>query len=190
MCLTRNFLQLCRASIIVKLALTIPVRWRVESNVDQRGCGRLQGLPLVRLASFLAKELLIGHNVVCVRTEDLDISGSLTCWSVPISRGTRPIPIRNMPSPLRGSFQGHVANHPWHDSNKTARGSAALDRLKSYMYDMKEIMVIPHAQMVLRLRPERRFCQRSCGRTVFWCSVWRHGASNPRRCTARNRSRW
>ena len=64
LCLTRKFLQFCRASIIVKLAFAIPVRWRVGSNVDQRGCGRLQGLPLARLASFLAKELLIGHNVV------------------------------------------------------------------------------------------------------------------------------
>ena len=85
-CLTRKFLQLCRASIIVKLALAIPVRWRVGRNVDQRGCGRLQGLPLVRLASFLAMELLIGYNVVCVRAEDLDISGSLRPQHVEVCR--------------------------------------------------------------------------------------------------------
>ena len=34
-----------------------------------------------------------------------------------------------------------------------------MDRSKSYMYDMKEIMVIPQAWKVLRLRPERRFCR-------------------------------
>merc|ERR1712113_567480 len=48
--------------------------------------------------------------------------------------------------------------------HKTARGAAALDRLKSFEgiphpYDRKKRIVIPHCLKVLRLRPERRFCK-------------------------------
>merc|ERR1719482_793033 len=48
--------------------------------------------------------------------------------------------------------------------HKTARGAAALDRLKSFEgiphpYDRKKRMVVPAALKVLRLRPERRFCR-------------------------------
>merc|ERR1712187_734063 len=48
--------------------------------------------------------------------------------------------------------------------HKTARGAAALDRLKSFEgiphpYDRKKRMVIPHCLKVLRLRPERRYCK-------------------------------
>merc|ERR1712216_327408 len=48
--------------------------------------------------------------------------------------------------------------------HKTARGAAALDRLKSFEgiphpFDRKKRMVIPHCLKVLRIRPERRFCK-------------------------------
>merc|ERR1712050_818074 len=48
--------------------------------------------------------------------------------------------------------------------HKTARGAAALDRLKSFEgtphpYDRKKRMVIPHCLKVLRLRPERKYCK-------------------------------
>merc|ERR1719235_2588818 len=48
--------------------------------------------------------------------------------------------------------------------HKTARGAAALDRLKCFEgmphpYDRKKRMVMPCALKVLRLRPERRFCK-------------------------------
>merc|ERR1712060_378412 len=48
--------------------------------------------------------------------------------------------------------------------HKTARGAAALDRLKSFEgiphpYDRKKRMVIPSCLKVLRLKPERRFCK-------------------------------
>merc|ERR1712037_1058655 len=48
--------------------------------------------------------------------------------------------------------------------HKTARGAAALDRLKSFEgiphpFDRKKRMVIPTCLKVLRLRPERRFCK-------------------------------
>merc|ERR1712113_739189 len=48
--------------------------------------------------------------------------------------------------------------------HETARGAAALDRLKSFEgishpFDRKKRMVIPHCLKVIRLRPERRFCK-------------------------------
>merc|ERR1712232_798546 len=48
--------------------------------------------------------------------------------------------------------------------HKTARGAAALDRLKSFEgiphpFDRKKRMVLPSCLKVLRLRPERRFCK-------------------------------
>merc|ERR1719313_2457764 len=48
--------------------------------------------------------------------------------------------------------------------HKTARGAAALDRLKTFEgmphpYDRKKRMVLPSCLKVLRLRPERRFCK-------------------------------
>merc|ERR1719148_365345 len=48
--------------------------------------------------------------------------------------------------------------------HKTARGAAALDRLKVFEgiphpYDRRKRMVVPQALKVLRLRPERKFCR-------------------------------
>merc|ERR1711862_335582 len=48
--------------------------------------------------------------------------------------------------------------------HKSARGHAALDRLKSFEgmphpYDRKKRVVVPSCLKVLRLRPERRFCK-------------------------------
>merc|ERR1712139_145075 len=48
--------------------------------------------------------------------------------------------------------------------HKTARGAAAMDRLKGFEgiphpYDKKKRMVIPHALKNLRLKPTRKFCK-------------------------------
>lgn len=48
-------------------------------------------------------------------------------------------------------------------AHKTARGTAALERLKVFEgipppYDMKKRMVVPQALRVLRLRPGRKYC--------------------------------
>merc|ERR1719506_2417959 len=47
---------------------------------------------------------------------------------------------------------------------KTARGAAAMDRLKTYdgiphPYDKKMRMVVPQALKILRLKPNRKFCK-------------------------------
>merc|ERR1711879_77557 len=58
--------------------------------------------------------------------------------------------------------------------HKTARGAAALDKLKTFEgiphpYDRKKRMVVPSCLRVLRLRPERRFCRLSdLSKEVGW----------------------
>merc|ERR1712186_225415 len=135
--------------------------FKQEIVVDCRG--HLLG----RLASTLAKELLNGQHVVCVRTEDINISGSLYRAKLKWANFRRkrmnsnpkqgPLHYRSPAKILWRTIRGMVPH-------KTARGAAALDRLKSFEgiphpYDRKKRMVIPSCLKVLRLRPERRFCK-------------------------------
>eukprot|EP00929_Paragymnodinium_shiwhaense_P043500 TRINITY_DN2236_c0_g1_i11.p2 TRINITY_DN2236_c0_g1~~TRINITY_DN2236_c0_g1_i11.p2 ORF type:complete len:203 (-),score=72.07 TRINITY_DN2236_c0_g1_i11:91-699(-) len=126
-----------------------------------------RGHLLGRLASTIAKELLNGQRVVCVRTEDINISGSLYRNKLKYAEFRRkrmnsnpktgPLHYRSPSKILWRTIRGMVPH-------KTARGAAALDRLKSYEgiphpFDRKKRMVIPHCLKVLRIRPERRFCK-------------------------------
>merc|ERR1712194_35558 len=135
--------------------------FKKEILVDCRG--HLLG----RIASTLAKELLNGQNVVCVRTEDINISGSLYRNKLKYAEFKRkrmnsnpkhgPLHFRAPSKILWRTMRGMVPH-------KTARGAAALDRLKTFEgiphpYDRKKCMVVPHCLKVLRLRPERRFCR-------------------------------
>mmetsp|Transcript_21701 Transcript_21701/g.68570 ORF Transcript_21701/g.68570 Transcript_21701/m.68570 type:complete len:202 (-) Transcript_21701:106-711(-) len=135
--------------------------FRKEIVVDCKG--HLLG----RLASVLAKEILNGQHVVCVRTEDVNISGSLYRNKLKYAAFKR----KKMNSnPRRGPFHFRAPSKIlWRCIRgmlpyKTARGRAALDRFKSFEgmphpYDRKKRMVIPQALKVLRLKPERRFCK-------------------------------
>merc|ERR1712125_188220 len=106
-------------------------------------------------------------GVVCVRTEDINISGSLYRNKLKYAEFRRkrmnsnpktgPLHYRSPSKILWRTIRGMVPH-------KTARGAAALDRLKSFEgvphpYDRKKRMVIPSCLKVLRLKPERRFCK-------------------------------
>jgi len=125
------------------------------------------GHMLGRVASILAKELMNGQKVVCVRTEELCISGSLFRHKLIygkflIHRGnTKPqrgpnhyrSPSRILWRTIRG-----MMNH------FKARGQAAMERLKAFEgcphpYDKVKKSVIPGALRVLRLRPGRKYCR-------------------------------
>ena len=131
-----------------------------EKLVVVDGRGHLMG----RLASIVAKELLLGQRVVVVRCEAIEISGPI--WRNHIKM----IMLRNKKSnvnPERGPFalrapaalfkrmvRGMVPH-------KTKRGQAALARLKAYEgipnpYDRIKRKVLPEALRVLRLRPGRK----------------------------------
>merc|ERR1740121_3051422 len=106
-----------------------------------------------------------GQKVVCVRTEDINISGSLYRNKLKYADFRR----KHMNSnPRRGPYHFRSpAKILWRTvrgmvPHKTARGAAALDRMKTFVgiphpYDRKKRLVMPAALKVLRLRPERRF---------------------------------
>jgi large subunit ribosomal protein L13Ae len=139
--------------------------------------GHLMG----RLASIIAKELLNGQRVVLVRTEELNISGSLFRNKEKFARFVRKVTSTN---PTRG---------PWHYRSpskilwrvirgmlphKTERGKAALDRLKTFEgiphpFNRLKRQVIPAAFKNLRLRPGRKFCRLG---DLASESGWKHGA--------------
>merc|ERR1719424_932298 len=135
--------------------------FKKEIVVDARG--HLLG----RLASILAKELLNGQHVTCVRTEDINISGSLFRNKLKYANFKRKTMNSN---PRRGHIHYRSpAKILWRTirgmvPHKTPRGAASLDRLKAYEgiphpYDRKKRMVIPACLKVLRIRPERKFCK-------------------------------
>jgi len=134
-----------------------------EKVVVVDGRGHLLG----RLASTIAKELLNGQKVVVVRTEELNISGSLFRNKLKYASFIRK---RTNTNPTRG---------PWHYRapsrilwrvirgmlpHKTERGKIALERLKVYEgiphpFDRMKRVVIPGALRAIRLRPGRKYCR-------------------------------
>jgi large subunit ribosomal protein L13Ae len=126
-----------------------------------------KGHLLGRLASTIAKELLNGQKIVCVRTEEINISGSLfrnrmlfehfmnKRMNTNPTRGQRHYrtPSRMLWRVVRGMMP-----------HKTVRGAKALERLKVFegcphTYERLKRQVVPGALRTLRLRPGRKFCR-------------------------------
>eukprot|EP00386_Alphamonas_edax_P005853 GDKI01019118.1.p1 GENE.GDKI01019118.1~~GDKI01019118.1.p1 ORF type:complete len:202 (-),score=81.57 GDKI01019118.1:175-780(-) len=127
------------------------------------GRGHLLG----RLAATIAKEVLNGQKVVVVRCEEINISGSLYRNRLKYSSFLRK---RMNTNPRRGPFHHRQPSKIlWRTvrgmmPHKTARGAAALDRLKVFdgipaPFDKMKRMVVPQALKVIRLKPHRRFCR-------------------------------
>ncbi|CAH6722109.1 60S ribosomal protein L16-B [[Candida] jaroonii] len=125
------------------------------------GKGHLLG----RLASTVAKQLLNGQKVVVVRCEALNISGEFFRNKLKyhdyLRKGTRfnkthgPFHFRAPSRIFYKAIKGMVPH-------KTARGKAALERLKVFEgvpppYDKKKRVVVPQALRVLRLKPGRKY---------------------------------
>jgi large subunit ribosomal protein L13Ae len=126
------------------------------------GKGHLLG----RLASTIAKEILNGQKVTVVRCEGINISGSLFRNKLKYKEFQNKTTRTN---PRRGPFHYTAPSMMlWRTvrgmlPHKTARGQAALQRLKVFdgvpaPYDKMKRMTIPQAVKSLRLRPERKFC--------------------------------
>jgi len=127
------------------------------------GHGHLLG----RLASILAKELLNGQKIVVVRTEEINISGSLFRNKLKYFSFLQK---RTNSNPRHGPFHYRAPSRIlWRVirgmiPHKTPRGKAALERLKVYEgiphpYDRVKRSVIPFALRTLRLKPGRKFCR-------------------------------
>merc|ERR1740139_2120715 len=119
------------------------------------------------MVHFTTEHLPSGQNVVVVRCEDINFSGSLYRAKLKYANFKRKSTNSN---PSHGPFHYRAPSKIlWRGirgmvPHKTARGAGALDRFKAFEgiphpYDRKKRMVVPQALKVLRLRPERRFCK-------------------------------
>ncbi|KAJ9636614.1 60S ribosomal protein L16 [Exophiala oligosperma] len=127
------------------------------------GKGHLLG----RLASTVAKQLLNGQKIVVVRAEALNISGEFfrakLKYHAYLRKITRYNPTRGGPFHFRAPARIFYKTVRGMIPHKTARGAAAMDRLKVFEgipppYDKKQRMVVPQALRVLRLKPGRKYC--------------------------------
>merc|ERR1712134_164877 len=139
-----------------------------------------KGHLLGRLSSVLAKELLNGQKVVCVRTEDINMSGSLYRNSLKYAAFKRKrlatkhskghkhwrCPSKILWRTIRGMVP-----------HKTTRGALAMDRLKTFEgipspYDEKKRVVIPNALKCLRLKNHRKYaCLGDLSKMYGWKST-------------------
>ncbi|KDE06984.1 60S ribosomal protein L16 [Microbotryum lychnidis-dioicae p1A1 Lamole] len=127
------------------------------------GKGHLLG----RLASIVAKQILTGQKVVVVRAELINVSGSFFRAKL---RYHEFLNKRHLVNPKKsGPFHHRAPSRIFYRTvrgmvpHKTARGAAALERLKIFEgvpppYDRKKKMVVPSALRVLRLKPGRKYC--------------------------------
>ena len=120
---------------------------------------------LVRLASTIAKQVLNGQKIVVVRAEALNISGEFFRNKLKYHDFLRKATVFNK---TRGPFHFRAPSRILYKairgmvSHKTARGKAALERLKIFEgipppYDKKKRVVVPQALRVLRLKPGRKY---------------------------------
>jgi len=121
---------------------------------------------LGRLASIVAKELLNGQRVVCVRCEDINISGSFYRNKLKFLDKLRK---RTNTNPAHGPYHFRAPSRICHRvsrgmiPHKTHRGKCAMERLKAFdgipeQYEKSKRMVVPDAFRVTRLKPGRRYC--------------------------------
>lgn len=132
-----------------------------EKVVVIDGKGHLVG----RLASIVAKQILEGQKIVIVRAESLNISGEFFRNKLKYHDYLRKATAFNK---NRGPFHFRAPSRIFYKavrgmvSHKTARGKAAMERLKVFEgvpppYDKKKRVVVPNALRVLRLKPGRKF---------------------------------
>lgn len=126
-----------------------------------------QGHLLGRLASVVAKELLKGQRIICVRCEEINISGSLHRNRLKYQRFLR---LRMNSNPSRGPYHLRApARILWRTvrgmiRHKVERGQQALSRLQVFegvptMAERKKRVVVPSALRLVRLKPNRKFCR-------------------------------
>ncbi|XP_076013752.1 large ribosomal subunit protein uL13 [Genypterus blacodes] len=125
------------------------------------GRGHLLG----RLAAIVAKQVLLGHKVVVVRCEGINISGNFYRNKLKYLAFLRK---RMNTNPSRGPYHFRAPSRIFWRTvrgmlpHKTKRGQAALERLKVFdgippPYDKRKRMVVPAALKIVRLKPTRKF---------------------------------
>jgi len=133
-----------------------------EKEIIIDGKGHLLG----RLASIVAKELLSGQRIVVVRSEKINISGSLFRNKIKFSEFMRKKMVHN---PRRGAVHHRAPSRVFWRAirgmipHKTPKGAAALGKLKIFEgipapFDTRKRQVVPAALKVIRLKNYRKFC--------------------------------
>ncbi|KAJ1960075.1 60S ribosomal protein L16A [Dispira parvispora] len=118
-----------------------------------------------RLATTVAKLILSGQRVAVVRCEELNISGSHFRNKIKLHNFLNK---RCLVNPSKGPYHFRAPSRMFFRTvrgmvpHKTARGTAALERLKVFdgiptPYDKMKRMVVPQALRVLRLKPGRKY---------------------------------
>ncbi|CAJ0585682.1 unnamed protein product, partial [Mesorhabditis spiculigera] len=121
---------------------------------------------LGRLASIVAKQLLLGQKVVIVRSEEIAISGNFHRSKLKYLSFLRK---RLNVNPKRGPYHYRAPSKIFWRTvrgmlpHKTIRGKLALLRLKSFegcpgVYDKTKKLVVPSAMRHIALKPRRKFC--------------------------------
>eukprot|EP00080_Pristionchus_pacificus_P005001 PDM65021.1 rpl-16 [Pristionchus pacificus] len=121
---------------------------------------------LGRLASIIAKQILLGQKVVVVRCEEICISGNFHRSKLKYMSFLRK---RCNVNPRRGPFHLRSPSRIlWRTvrgmvPHKTIRGTQALKLMRGYEgcpapYDKTKKMVIPSANRHNALKPRRKFC--------------------------------
>uniref|UniRef100_A0A8R1XVM0 Large ribosomal subunit protein uL13 n=1 Tax=Onchocerca volvulus TaxID=6282 RepID=A0A8R1XVM0_ONCVO len=121
---------------------------------------------LGRLASVIAKQLLLGQKIVVVRCEDIAISGNFHRSKLKFMSFLRK---RCNVKPARGPYHFRAPSRIFWRTvrgmlpHKTHRGKAALLRLKAFdgipqPYDRVKRQVHPAALRHLALKPRRKYC--------------------------------
>ncbi|KAI9721888.1 MAG: 60S ribosomal protein L16B [Chrysothrix sp. TS-e1954] len=138
------------------------------------GKGHLSG----RLASTVAKQLLMGQKIVVVRCEAINISGEFfrakLNYQAFLRKQTRFNAWRGGPWHYRQPSKIFWRTIRGMIPHKTPRGAAAMARLKTFEgipppYDRKKRVVVPQALRVLRLKPGRKYCSVGrLGREFGW----------------------
>ncbi|KAI8379694.1 60S ribosomal protein L16 [Radiomyces spectabilis] len=132
-----------------------------EKVVVIDGKGHLLG----RLASIISKQALNGQKVVVVRCEALNVSGEFFRNKLKYHAYLHK---RCLVNPNKGPYHFRAPSRILYKAirgmipHKTARGAAALDRIKLFEgcpppYDRVKRMVVPDALRVLRLKPGRKY---------------------------------
>lgn len=137
---------------------------------------------LGRLASIVAKQLLEGRHIACVRTEGLCQSGKFirNKFKFAIFLGRR-----RSANPRKGHHHHRSPSRIFYRAvrgmlpHKTLRGKIALGRLRvmegiPFPYDQQQRVVVPSALRVLRLKPGRKWTD--IGRLATEVG-WRYGES-------------
>eukprot|EP00948_MAST-09A_sp_MAST-9A-sp1_P003094 g3094.t1 len=139
-----------------------------------------RGHLLGRMASVVAKQLLLGQKVVIVRCEKVNISGSLVRNKVKLAQFMRK---RTLTNPKRGPIHQRAPSAVVKRTirgmlpHRTARGKEAFARLQCHdgippSFSRMKRMVIPDALRVTRLQIGRKYCV--LGRLSSE-NGWRHG---------------